>query len=143
MEGGIQSQLDTLSQNGILNFDADAYVKGTSPRYAGELPKQYLPFDRPLGCYPTQPMLLPPGTKLPEQAKTDEMVKNGNEPKKTSTWKKVLFGLLGVGLIIGGGYKIAKSKSHKLGKVTEDVAEDTKKSGIIKRFMEAIGKKIR
>lgn len=43
------NSLDSLAANGIINFDADAFIKGTPPRYVGS-PEEplYLPFDKPL-----------------------------------------------------------------------------------------------
>lgn len=47
------SSLDKLAQAGIINFDADAYVKGTTPRFVGKPEGEtYLPFDAPLTGFP-------------------------------------------------------------------------------------------
>lgn len=47
------SSLDRLAQAGIINFDADAYVKGTAPRFVGKPEGEtYLPFDQPLTGFP-------------------------------------------------------------------------------------------
>jgi hypothetical protein len=108
MEGGIQNSLDALAANGVINFDADAFVSGASPRYVGSLPQNYLPFDRPLGNYPTAPALLPNGTKIKGQPKKDEMVTtpDGKQEKKTQTWQKVCLGILGAAVLTFGGTKL-------------------------------------
>ena len=108
MEGGIQNSLDALASNGILNFDADAFVSGASPRYVGGLPQNYLPFDRPLGNYPTAPALLPNGTKIKEQPKKDEVVTtpDGKPVKKTKTWQKIGLGVVAAVVVALGGKKL-------------------------------------
>lgn len=111
MEGGIQNSLDMLSQSNVLNYDASAYIDNSSPRYIGNLPKIYPPFDAPLGYYQQTAMLLPKGTRLPNQPMRDELVPsayNTDGTKKTPTWKKLLFGGIGLAMVVFGGYKLAK-----------------------------------
>src|SRR5574344_2695920 len=120
MDGGIQNSLDALASNNILNFDADAYVGNTAPRYVGTLPQNYLPFDRPLGNYPTAPMLLPRGIRIQQQVSQDGVYLNNGiatassgirtnqnssfvrttEKNKIPAWKKIMLGVVaGFGIL--------------------------------------------
>jgi hypothetical protein len=46
--------LDDLAANGIINFDANAYIKGTPPRYVGRPEREYgLPLEQPVFDAPT------------------------------------------------------------------------------------------
>lgn len=91
--------LDSLARNGIIDFDADAYIRGTTPRYVGkpnDVP--YLPFDQPL------PELAPAPIKPHIQPRKDEFVKE-EESGSNPHWKTTLAQLLFATLAVAGGIK--------------------------------------
>ncbi len=55
MSHGSYTSLDSLAQNGILNFDANAYLNGTPPRYIDKPygDRNYSPFEQPLMNMPS------------------------------------------------------------------------------------------
>jgi len=125
------STLDHLAAHGVIDFDADAYIKGTTPRYVGnpDLGCE-LPLERPLpvvfnGPYPI----------AYAQPRTDAFV-HTNEAKKESTnpnWKKVLAGLLIAAGLIFGAMKLKNLKlKEKLGKLKENL--NTKNEKIKNKF---------
>lgn len=92
--------IDNLAVNGIVDFDADAYVNGTPPRYVGR-PRspQYPPFEQPLPAYPMYPQQLQ-APALHNQPHKDEFVNHSDQ-----NWKKTLFGTLLAGVAILGAVK--------------------------------------
>ena len=86
------SALDMCAANGILDYDAPADILGQDPRYVG-----HPDFNR----LPMVPTLLPEGTKLPDEPKTDEFVPQNNNLIENPKWKKWLFGI-GATVAIGG-----------------------------------------
>ncbi len=97
------ANLDMLAQNGVLDFDAPAYITGQPPRYVGSL-------DVPPSPY-ANPDFLPktPYQRIPD---TDEFVRDTSDKKdivSNPSWKKWAFGLIAAGALIFGGYKL-KSK---------------------------------
>ena len=48
MSLGWADNLDMLAQNGVLDFDAPAYITGQTPRYVGGLSSQPSPFVGPM-----------------------------------------------------------------------------------------------
>lgn len=97
------ANLDMLAQNGVLDFDAPAYITGQPPRYVGSL-------DVPPSPY-ANPDFLPktPYQRVPD---TDEFVRDTSDKKdivSNPSWKKWAFGLIAAGTLIFGGYKL-KSK---------------------------------
>lgn len=104
---GLVNNLDNLAREGIIDFDATAFITGTNPRYIGNPSYAHLPL-------PDMSMIDTTNLKQPGK---DEMVyanpeKNG-VISRNPLWKKVLFGLIAGGLIIGGGYKLYKTKPFK------------------------------
>lgn len=103
------SSIDNLAANGILNFDADAYVKGTPARYVGKPPGYSvdLPFDQPLmspfGMYPGA---MYSGPIMAGQPSADAFIAKKHE--KPFTTKEIVLGALAVG---AGALIISKSKS--------------------------------
>lgn len=119
---------DALAVNGILDFDADAYIKGTRPRYVGRpRPMQYPPFEQPLMAYPA-PYVAP---AIHSQPHKDELVKHTS----LHSWKKALLGALVAGVAIFGALKY-KGKISSLfnGKVVplfkKATANDLVKAGV-------------
>lgn len=105
------SPLDVLASNKIINFDPEAFVKGTTPRYVGDPDGEtYLPFEQPLMATPT---CIPPiGTPLSGQPEHDEFSGSGHHEKKHN-WRKILTAVLAAGLLVLGGIKL-KSAFGKL-----------------------------
>lgn len=101
----LPSTIDSLTSGGVIDFDAESYIKGVPPRYIGA-PKTYLPFEQPLPGYVVPNLGAP--AKLHEQPHKDELVKE----QKTPSWKKLLAGLLAASLVIFAGYKL-KQKGTK------------------------------
>ena len=91
------SSVDMLADAGIINFDAAAYVTGTPARFVGR---------------PNTPVYnLPPLSQQPQQDSFQSNNKD-NSIVKNPLWKKVLFGILAIGGITWGCYKLSKmSKS--------------------------------
>ena len=94
--------LDSLATNGIIDFDADAYIKGTAPKFVGT--PNYLPGEQPL------PAFNPPGqnAKLAGQPAKDAFI--SNEKKANSDWKKYTFFGLIAGLAALCTAKLIKTK---------------------------------
>lgn len=99
------ANLDLLSANGILDYDAAAYLRGTPPRYIGNPSIRTSP--QPI--YPTAT-----GVALPPPLQGDSYNDKNTEEKdslyKNPTWKKVLFAVVTTGALIWGGYKLRNSK---------------------------------
>lgn len=100
----VDSSLDNLAANGIINYDAEAYIKGTPPRYVGS-PRmnQYPPFEQPLMVY--EPGIQGFNPQMPKQPHHDEYT-----PKKHSNinWRNALLATMLGGLGIYGGIKLTK-----------------------------------
>lgn len=92
------ANLDMLAQNGVIDFDAPAYVLGQAPRYVGN-PKVVPPF---IGQMPNAPLINQPQPINDEFMPSD---KNKNYVKNP-LWKKLLFGAVTAGALIFGGYKL-------------------------------------
>ena len=91
--------LDALAAANVIEFDAPSYIRGTSPRYVGNPPLEMIP-----------DQLAP----IKEQPKRDEFVKQ--DPHNNPTWKKVLFGAVAIGVVVGSvilGKNIAKNAKLK------------------------------
>lgn len=77
------TDLDFLAMSGVLDFDAAAYVQGTTPRYVGN--PQSIPF------VPDMPKMSP----FNVTPSSDEFInseKQNNEIVKNPSWKKWLVG---------------------------------------------------
>ena len=96
----LPSSLDRLASEGIVNFDSEAFIKDTAPRYVGA-PQLSLPFEQPLYAYPPNQST---GPILPAQPKKDEFL---NKPPKSGNpaWKKILAGGIIAGLLALVGIK--------------------------------------
>lgn len=87
--------LDMCASAGILDYDAAADITGQPARYVGN-PK-----------FEDIPTLLPEGTKLKDQPKTDEFGNPSNVIQNPG-WKKWLFGAIaavGIGALAFAGFK--------------------------------------
>lgn len=93
MEMNSTSSLDGLASNGVINFDADAYVKGTTPRYVGNpFGSQYLPFDQPIITSPNY-YGIAPGANLSGHPSTDAFVSKGEGKEGHQLpWNKIIAG---------------------------------------------------
>ena len=80
--------LDMLAQNGILDYDAPAFVTGQNPRYVGSPDKIPSPF---VGGVPNAPAL--------KQPQTDSYSPNKENIVHPSSWKKWAFASLALGIV--------------------------------------------
>lgn len=94
------SSLDNLAANGVIDFDADAFIRGTTPRYVGG-DKTYLPFETPL------PQSIKGLNTSNLKGQPDSDVFNDGK-KKLPLWKKITAGVAGTLLLAFGGFKIFK-----------------------------------
>lgn len=102
---GLVNNLDNLAREGIIDFDATAFVTGTKPRYVGNPSYSQLPL----------PDMSDVDTAKLQQPTKDEMIysKESGKVSKNPLWKKLLFGAVAGGLLIFGGYKLYKAKPFK------------------------------
>lgn len=100
----LPSSNDMLAQFGVINYDADSYIKGEPPRYAGSS-DFHLPGDMPLpGFVPT----IPGGTpKINQQPQKDEFVPSS---MKNIPWKTALAITAAAALAIFAGVKFKAGK---------------------------------
>lgn len=99
------NNLDMLAQNGVLDFDAPAFIMDQSPRYVGR-PDCPTPF-------------MGPAPKIPafNQPQTDEFQPNSGQDKnivKNPSWKKWLFGGLALGALALGAWKFGPKAVSKI-----------------------------
>lgn len=99
----MSGSLDNLAASGVINFDADAYIKGTPPRYAGPS-ENYLPFDKPLFAEP-QFYGIAPGEHMQGSGR-DAFVTHDKKQSSGPTFKQVLAGLLATGLAGFAAFKL-------------------------------------
>lgn len=99
---GLVNNLDNLAREGIIDFDATAFVTGTKPRYIGNPSYAQLPM----------PDMNDVDKSNLKQPSKDEMIYNDKKPStsKNPLWKKIMFGTILGGLLIFGGCKLAKTK---------------------------------
>lgn len=89
---------DMLADAGIINFDAAAYITGTTPRYVGS---------------PQVPVyqISPLDYSQPQQDEFKLTSSKDTSIVKNPVWKKVLFSFLAAGGLIWGAKKIGKLPS--------------------------------
>ena len=131
LSSGLVNNLDNLAREGIIDFDASAFITGTKPRYIGNPNfQQQLPM----------PEMSDVDTSNLQQPSKDEMVYNDPEKNETTSknplWKKFLFGTIAGGLAIFGGVKLYKfCKTNSLKNLFSKVPDFFKKTGnSIKNF---------
>lgn len=126
------SSLDNLVANGVLNFDADSYVKGEAPKYYGNpFGRAELPFDQPIG--PSFNAYYPYGAGyapvMQPQPNADAYI-NRHEHSSLNSLKEVaVYGFVG-GLIIYGLHKLNKLGGFfkdKLGNIFSKKSDKNKK----------------
>lgn len=99
---------DILASNGVINFDADAFVNGTPARYVGNPSYPvYLPGEAPL--MPIERYNLIPGPELAGQPVHDAF--KSHEKKEDNNG--FLNGLLVGGILAGAAYGISKINGIK------------------------------
>ncbi len=117
------NSLDNLAANNIINFDADAYVKGTTPRYAGnpDGEEHYLPFDKPLMPTPTSQYGISSGPQLHGEPSRDAFISRGEEHKSQALpWSEILTIGSVSALAIAAGIKIKSFLESKKIKKTNN-----------------------
>ena len=111
------NNLDMCAQNGIINYDGAAFIKGQPPRFIGN-PQGAV---SPLIEMPEKPILEQPALK--QQPEIDEFKREANENKdnailvKTPEWKKWAFGALATGCLIFAGIKCKSAYQWLKGKI--------------------------
>lgn len=107
--------LDSLAANGVIDFDADSYIKGTKPRFVGSPEGGSLPFQQPLS-----PVGTPHNGKLSGGPQKDAFIKRaGEEEYKPFSWTGLLAGTIAASLAVFTGFKI-KSMITPKSKIKED-----------------------
>ncbi len=103
---GLTNNLDNLAREGIIDFDATSFVTGTKARYVGN----------PSWAQQPMPDMSDVDTKNLQQPNVDELISSDSirqgEVSKNPLWKKVLFGVIAAGLLLGG-VKFFKGKNLK------------------------------
>lgn len=130
MEMNSSSSLDSLANYGVIDFDADAYIKGTKARYVGR-PNggEYLPLDQPLY---SPNYGIAPGAHLSGHPSQDAFVDRG-ETKRTS-WNGIFAGGIIAALAIFGGSKVKEIFTKNPDKVTEMTSLFQKCKDGVKKF---------
>lgn len=84
-----RNSLDNLAANGIINFDADAYVNGTEPRFYGS-PRlnTCLPLDNPI--FPGPAYGITAGPHLSGHPTSDAFISKGGHGTKQFSFEKIL-----------------------------------------------------
>lgn len=97
--------LDNLATNGIIDFDAEAYVKGLPPRFIGR-PERYvgLPGEMPLMAEPPAYGVYP-GAHLSGHPGRDGFEHHEIEEGSNPSWKQALMTVLLSGLAVVGAIK--------------------------------------
>lgn len=97
--------LDNLAANGIIDFDAEAYVKGVPPRFVGHQERYIgLPGEMPLMAEP--PIYgVHPGSHLSGHPHKDGFEYPEIEEGSNPSWKKALMTVLLSGLAVIGAVK--------------------------------------
>lgn len=98
MSSDFPSSLDNLAANGIVNFDSEAYIKGTAPRYVGNPPLMGLPFEQPLPAFPQGQV-----PQMHAQPNKDAFVHS--EGHKNPSWKTALATVLAASAAVFVGVK--------------------------------------
>src|SRR5574344_832156 len=99
-DSGFTSMTDNLVSRGILNGDANAFVKGTAPRYGGNpFPKEYMPLDQPVLTPMTPGFGYSGGMYLPGQPLSDAFVYNNNTNKSTKKTLPLIAMILSAGAL--------------------------------------------
>lgn len=121
MEMNSTSSLDSLASNGIINFDADAYIKGTKPRYVGNpFGSEGLPYDQPMMASPFYGVT--PGAHLSGHPSTDAFVTRGEEKGNSHIpWNKILAGGIIASLIGYTGIRVKEFFTKNPNKKSEIV----------------------
>lgn len=148
------STLDNLVANGVLNFDADAYVRGGAPRYYGNpFGSQAMPFDQPITPYPYASPYYGGGyaPMLPSQPNVDAFINRHEHSSANSLKELLVYGFAGSLIIYGihklnklGGFfkdklsKIGTKKSSTVKKEEPKKPEDTKTGGKVKNAAEDV-----
>lgn len=104
------NSFDILAANGIINYDAESYIKNGGQRYVGtpESEAQYAPMDKPLMVLGTS-YGVTPGINLHGGPSQDSFISHGNQKEKSGpTWKQALTAVLIGGTAAYTAYKVKR-----------------------------------
>lgn len=104
--------LESLSKSGIIDFDADAYIKNGVSKPV-ETESSYLPFDKPLVPI-ASPYGITPGEQLKGEPSKDAFVSHKEKEHSKSNWKQILGGIIAGGIATFGGFKLFKKLNNPL-----------------------------
>ncbi len=113
MDMNSTSSLDTLATLGVLDFDADAYVKGTKPKYVGNpQTSNMLPYSKPSNGYSSYG--IQSGAYLSGYPAVDAFVSRGEKKAPVQVpWKELMTGGVLSAIAIYCGSKIKKILKSK------------------------------
>lgn len=143
MENSMSPSLDALASNGVVNFDANAFLKGTTPRYYGS-PNEgqvYLPGDQPLFNSPEIPAYgIAGGENLKGQPNKDAFLAREHEKGEinVSTKNIITAGIVGaLALFAGSKFKKTQLGQKLISKFSKaNIAETA--SGILGKAQSAL-----
>lgn len=118
--------LENLAQNGIVDFDADAYIKGEPPKFVGKpYPTQYLPFDEPLPVMPEYygKTAYPP--RLTANPGKDAFISRVEKEKVKLPWKEALTVALVGGAAIFSGFRVTSCIKNIKNRLTASPTSNT------------------
>ena len=133
------NSLDSLATNGIIDFDANAFVKGTPPRFFGS----------PNNQYGGQAYGVTPGSKLNGEPEQDAFVKRekGHTPPN---WLSMLTASIVAALGVFGVVKVKSALDGRKAKGNPEAAEptepavtSTEKKGIFDKIKDGISSLIK
>lgn len=138
MDMGFDNASRNLASIGVIDFDANAYIRGTKPMYVGSPePPLQLPFDAPIGSNFSCPASFNSsfgGPRLNSQPSADAFVSHEKGSEGISLKEGLFGGLLGTLGILGLVKLLSKKKADPLIDDEAITAEATKKPSIWKRI---------
>ena len=133
--------LDNLAANGIIDFDAESYIKGAPAKYVGN-PTGYvgLPLDRPLLEPSYQGYGVTAGAQLSGHPSNDAFVNHEETKSSGIPWKGILAGVTLGSLIIFAGVKCKKYVSKCFNKISEGFKKIFNKKSVVTNTNKVIDK---
>lgn len=130
----MSAKFENLAANGIIDFDANAFVYGGKQVPATHEEEPYMPFDKPLMASPNVPVMMP-GVTMHQQPHRDQF---GNEKKITP--KEALTAVILAGLGVFGLIKGVPMVKDLVENISNKISKNKKKAQ--KAEKEAKAKKI-